>query len=307
MADGFAAQLRYRDLGALLVRRGDRPVVVTGRRLTAALSVLLMNVNQRVSSDALVAALWGDAPPGDPDATLQSHLFRLRRLLEADHARGTPFTTLVHEAAGYRLVAPPLQIDSLVFETAAGDSRDLLLTEQPQRALARCVEALELWRGRPWTPHSDETWAVTAAARLEELRAQLRERRIECLLALGDAERALADLDIMVGEYPLRERLWAQLMLANYRLGRTEAALATFQRARSVLIARLESTQGRTCATSRAGFWPRTRHWPVHTGSPSPCSHQRRAWRCTCRAGEHRCSAGTVRSRTSGRGSPPSS
>ena len=230
-----AATLRYHDLGPLQVDREGQPVPLAGRRLTAALSLLIMNVNQRVSTDALVEALWGDSPPAGPEATLQSHLFRLRKVLEPERSRSRPFSTILHEAGGYRLVASPTHIDSLIFDEAAGSARDLLLAGQPRRALNRCVEALALWRGRPWTPHGDEGWARAATTRMEELHVQLRERQIEALLELGDAHQALADLDLLVAEHPLRERFWAQLMLACYRLGRTDEALAAYQRARTLL------------------------------------------------------------------------
>ncbi|HEU5486416.1 MAG TPA: BTAD domain-containing putative transcriptional regulator [Microlunatus sp.] len=230
-----ATLLRYRDLGSLVVERRDQVVPLAGRRLTAALSLLIMSVNQRVSADALVDALWGEAPPAGPEATLQSHLFRLRKLLEPDRSRSRPYETILHEAGGYRLVASPTKIDSLIFEEASGSARDLLLGDQPSRALNRCDEALGLWRGRPWTPHSDEPWAGAATARLEELHVQLRERRIDALLALGDPHQALADLDLLVAEHPLRERFWGQLMLACFRLGRTDEALAAYQRIRRLL------------------------------------------------------------------------
>lgn len=128
------------------------------------------------------------------------------------------------------------QVDSLWFEQLAAQARDLMASGRPERARARCEQALDLWRGRPWTPHTDAAWAAPAAARLEELRADVAARRIDALLALGQIPLALADLEGLVGETPLRERLWAQRMLGLYRAGRADEALRAYQRVRELLI-----------------------------------------------------------------------
>lgn len=229
----------FRDLGTVLVEQGGSALPLTGRRLTAALSLLLVHANERTSTDALIDALWGDAPPSGAKATLSSHLFRLRRALETNRARGSPFATVVHDAGGYRLVASPTAIDSQAFEEKAEASRDLLSNGHPERALVCSEQALALWRGRPWSPHSDLPWAAVATARLEEVRAQLRERRAQCRIELGYLETALTELDLLVAEYPLREQLWAQRMRALYQLGRTGDALGAYQRVRAVLIEEL--------------------------------------------------------------------
>ena len=121
----------------------------------------------------------------------------------------------------------------------ADDTLRLLSDGQAARALRRCEEALQLWRGRPFGAVADEPWARPAVARLEELRAQVRERHIAAMLAIGDPERALVELTSAIADDPLRERLWVQRMLAYHRTGRTDRALATYQEARSLFRAEL--------------------------------------------------------------------
>jgi len=76
----------------------------------------------------------------------------------------------------------------------------------------------------PWS----RAYAFTRpeATRLQELRLAALEIRIGADLALGRHDALTAELDGLVREHPLRERLHCQLMLALYRSGRQADALA---------------------------------------------------------------------------------
>ena len=80
--------------------------------------------------------------------------------------------------------------------------------------------------------------AVRAAAveRLEELRLAALEERIEAELALGRHSALVAELEALVAEQPLRERLRGQLMLALYRAGRQAEALEAYRATRQALV-----------------------------------------------------------------------
>ena len=58
---------------------------------------------------------------------------------------------------------------------------------------------------------------------------------------MGGHSTVVSELDALTARYPLRERMWANLMLALYRLGRQAEALAAYQRARQVLADELGS------------------------------------------------------------------
>jgi hypothetical protein len=60
--------------------------------------------------------------------------------------------------------------------------------------------------------------------------------RIDCDLALGRHEVVLGELQVLVREHPLRERLRAQQMLALYRADRQADALDAYQQARHALL-----------------------------------------------------------------------
>jgi class 3 adenylate cyclase len=84
-----------------------------------------------------------------------------------------------------------------------------------------------------------EPFAQGEIARLEELRTVTVEERIEADLALGLHAAVVGELRELAREQPLRERLWAQLMLALYRSGRQADALHAYQEARRVLAEQL--------------------------------------------------------------------
>ena len=228
------AALHFRDLGPLAVHRDGAPVPLGGARLVAALTLLLVNAGRVVSVDALAEAMWGEGARSS--STLDSHVWRLRNVLEPGRPRGEPATVLLREANGYRLVAAPERVDSLRFAVLADESLGLLTGGQAERAVRRAAEALALWRGRPFGDVADAPWAGPAVARLEELHAQVRERQVDALLAVGDPGQALVELTSALADEPLRERLWAQRMLAYHRSGRIDRALATYREARTLFL-----------------------------------------------------------------------
>ncbi len=68
-----------------------------------------------------------------------------------------------------------------------------------------------------------------------ERRAAAQEDLFEARLQLGDHQSLVADLWPAVAAEPLRQRRWAQLMLALHRCGRQVEALGSFERLRSEL------------------------------------------------------------------------
>ena len=227
--------MRVRDLGALVVAVGahERPVV--GTRGAAMLALLTINVNQRVSVDALMEAAWGEHLSAGAASTLVSHIWRLRQLLEPERDRRQAPTVLVNDSDGYRLVGGPSTVDSLLFAEASAEVRDLLAAGHAESAVRRADAALALWRGRPYGALADAEWAQSSVARLEELRGQLRERRVEGLLASGAVDAALGDLSPLIAETPFREPLRVLQMEALCRSGRGEEALQAYQEARRTL------------------------------------------------------------------------
>ena len=119
------------------------------------------------------------------------------------------------------------------------EGREALADGDADLATARLGEALALWRGPALVDFAYEPFAQAEIARLEELRLQAEEERIEAELALGRGAELVAELETLVATAPLRERRRAQHMLALYRSGRQADALSAYQEARLAFVEEL--------------------------------------------------------------------
>jgi YVTN family beta-propeller protein len=235
----YARAVRYRVLGPLEVETDDGPVTLGGQKERLLLALLLARPNQVVPVEALVEGLWGEHPPPTAAKTLQSHVVRLRRVLEPGRVRGTTGEVLVTRQPGYLLRVPPEALDATRFEELTTQARGALADSSAQAASSMLREALRLWRGQAFEEFANSDVVAAEADRLAELRLGALEDRIEAELRLGRHRELVAELEGLVREQPLRERLWAQLMLALYRAGRQADALLAYQRARKVLVEEL--------------------------------------------------------------------
>jgi WD40 repeat protein/DNA-binding SARP family transcriptional activator len=235
----YASGMRFRVLGPLEVEADDGPVVLGGPKERLLLALLLMRPNRVVAVEALLRGLWGERPPPTAAKTLQSHVKRLRRALEPGRARGAAGGVLVTREPGYLLRVPTGGLDATRFEELTAQARQALARGAADVAGSLLREALGLWRGQAFEEFLDSDPAVAEADRLTELRLVALEDRLEADLLLGRHRELVAELEGLVREQPLRERLWAQLLLALYRSGRQADALLAYQRARSVLVEEL--------------------------------------------------------------------
>ncbi|HVL92057.1 MAG TPA: BTAD domain-containing putative transcriptional regulator [Acidimicrobiales bacterium] len=227
--------MQFRILGPMEVVAGLRPVDTGSPKQRAVLAMLLIEANRVVSLDRLIDQLWGHEPPARATGSLQVYVANLRRALEPDRPARAPAQVLVTQPPGYLLRVDAADLDSACFEHLAAEGRRLLAEGHPAPAREALTEALGLWRGPALAEFSFETFAQAEIARLEELRWLALEDRVEADLALGHHGESVAELERLVADQPLRERLHGLLMLALYRSGRQAEALRAFQDARSRL------------------------------------------------------------------------
>jgi len=227
--------MQFRILGSVEVALDDRPLNVGGYKQRAALVVLLLSPNRVVLADRMIHELWGEEAPRQAAGSLQAYISNLRRVLEPDRAPREPARLLRSQPGGYLLAVEPGQIDAWRFEQLAGEGRGRLRAGHPGAASEALTKALEEWRGPALAEFRDEPFASAEAARLEELRAVALEDRIAADLARGEHGAVIAELQGLVAQEPLREQLWAHLILALYRSGRQGDALAAYRSCRRTL------------------------------------------------------------------------
>ena len=210
-----------------------------GPRQRAVLALLLLEANRVVSMDRLAENVWGGDPPEGWVTTLQTYVFHLRQALEPNRARGVAGSILVTRNHGYLLFVNREHLDATLFQDGFTAGRAALDAGRYAEAAETLGQALDLWRSPVLADLADYAFVGPEAARLEELRLAALEARIDADLALGRHDALTGELEHLVAEHPLRERLHGQLMLALYRCGRQAEALAAYRRARDLLAGEL--------------------------------------------------------------------
>ncbi len=205
-----------------------RSVDIGGRQPRVILALLLAARGRPVSPDAIVDAIWGDAPPSSATGTLQSYVSRLRGRLGERSPLG-------RDDAGYRLDVADEEVDDRRFEALVARGRRLLEAGDAAEAVEVLQDADALWRGPAYGDLDGLDVVVGLTARLEELRLAAAEARVEAELALGRHTQVTGELTALVAANPLRERLRELLALALYRAGRQAEALRAISDAGRVL------------------------------------------------------------------------
>ncbi len=234
---GEVGGVRLLLLGPLgIVDAAGAPVAVTSPQQRRLLVVLALAGGGVVSVDQIVETLWGEDPPATAVQAVQVYVSGLRRALGSAAIRTAP--------PGYCLDTDVVDVDVLRFEQLVSTGGAALADRRFDQARRDLEEALALWRGGALADFIYEELARAEAARLAGLRLSAVEDRVSAQLELGEGHQLVAELQQLVLENPLREKLVAQLMLALYREGRQGEALEAYRAARERLAEELGADPG---------------------------------------------------------------
>jgi DNA-binding SARP family transcriptional activator len=209
------------------------PIQAAGRRVSrgrtlALLALLLVHGGATVPVEGALDALWERDRPRHGRKAVHVVASRLGNALGEGVVRSHGY--------GYALALAPGELDADRFVALARRGRAELAAGEPRQAAATLREALALWRGPALADVADAGFAQPEIARLEDLRLACLSDRIDADLACGRHAEALGELEVLVREHPLRERLRGQHMLALHRAGRHAEALQACRDAREALL-----------------------------------------------------------------------
>ncbi|MCE6996499.1 tetratricopeptide repeat protein [Saccharothrix sp. S26] len=221
----------YRILGPLHVADGPGRVsrVPPGRQ-QMVLGALLLDANRVVSIDHLIDAVWDEAPPATARRQIQICVSALRANL-ASIGRDEAIVT---RPPGYLLRVADGELDVQVFAALTAEGESLVRSGDPKAGLVLLRQALALWRGPALGGTTGRLRAK--AAKLDEDRLTVLETTFDLELNAGRHRQLVGEISALVAQYPLRERLRGQLMLALYRSGRQAEALEAYRTTRELLI-----------------------------------------------------------------------
>jgi DNA-binding SARP family transcriptional activator/streptogramin lyase len=215
--------VEFRVLGPLSVVDEGEELALGAAKQRTLLALLLLHRNKPVASERLIDWLWAGQPPAAAAKSLQMYVSGLRKVLGESRVET--------RGRSYLLRVEPGELDLEAFEGLVAEAEG----QDPQQEAALLREGLALYRGEPLSELRYEEVAQSEIARLDELRLQALEQRIDADLACGRERTVLPELEALVTSNPLRERTRAQLMLALYRCGRQADALACYQQGRELL------------------------------------------------------------------------
>lgn len=211
-------------LGPIEVEHDGRPLPIGGSQQRRLLGLLVVHRGHPVSTDRIVDALWGDEAPDGAARSVRTYVSRLRNAL--------PDLAIDRGGAGYTLELDPAQVelDVAVFDRLLEHAA----RQPPDLALSSYDQALALWRGPAFGELADEWWALPDSSRLTEQRHSAEEDRAAALIAVGEHDRAIAELERITAEFPHRERpvrlLVQALVLADRRAEALRVARAFRER-----------------------------------------------------------------------------
>ncbi|MCX4556640.1 winged helix-turn-helix domain-containing protein [Streptomyces phaeochromogenes] len=229
--------MRFRVLGPVCLE----PRTPSAPKQRAVLATLLVRAGAVVPAGALFDELWPDGPPRTAATTLQVYVSHLRKALtQGGHGRG-PLET---RPPGYLLRVEPGELDLRLFEELLSRGRAAFGACDFAAASRELTEALALWSGPALSGVPQGEVLTATAVRLDELRFEALELRIEADLRLGRHHEVTGELMELARAHPLREQLHCQLMEALRRAGRTTDALRAYRAVHRSLHEELGVTPG---------------------------------------------------------------
>ncbi|WP_282701799.1 AfsR/SARP family transcriptional regulator [Streptomyces sp. CC219B] len=251
--------MQFSLLGPVSAQRHGVRLPLSGTKIHTVLAVLLLADGRTVSDERLSDMLWGDAPPATHSAQIYTYVSRLRK-----HFGGS--VQILRQGPGYVLRTESGQIDLLTFERLRRRGQQALEEGRYPQAAQLLADALACFTGDP-LDNTTEHLLQAERPRLESLRTEVLEQRIEADLACGRHRGLIAELTALVARFPMAEPWRAYLITALYRSSRQAEAVRVYEEGRRVLDEQLGVVPGPQLSEA---YLAMLRGEPVPVDDPSP-------------------------------------
>ncbi|MGH3694686.1 MAG: BTAD domain-containing putative transcriptional regulator [Pseudonocardiaceae bacterium] len=230
--------MKFFVLGALAIANDTEQFTPSAPKVREVLSLLLLRHNQLIPTRDFIDELWGDKPPTSAHSTLQTYVYKLRKLL-AKHSHTGTGNMLVTRQYGYEIIIAPETLDLCQFEQLTDKGIAMLGRNDLEGGTETLSEALSLWRGSALADVNAGRLLSAYIIALEEKRLRALELRLDADLQLGRHREVISELRTLIWANPLHEEFHAKLMVALHRCDRRSEALHAYRHLREVLLEEL--------------------------------------------------------------------
>jgi DNA-binding SARP family transcriptional activator len=204
-----------------------------GQQGREAFTFLAMRAGMPVSRHALLDALWRQDQPASAEASLNSIISKLRRLLGAVGLRGAQ--ALRFSGGSFELHLPAdTWVDHLVAFDAIHQAETALRRGDARAAYGPSAIARQIC-GRPFLPGSEADWIENRRVKLRRTLVRALECRSRVYLMNGEHELAVEVAREAATLEPLRESSYRLLMEAHAQAGNSAEALRVYEQCRAVI------------------------------------------------------------------------
>nr|WP_274388065.1 BTAD domain-containing putative transcriptional regulator [Salsipaludibacter albus] len=205
---------------------GGRQRDVAGRRERHLLALLASEAGRPVGVGRIIDLLWGTAPPRTVDKSLQTHVSRVRTMLDLD------LDVLARRGRTYVLDLPAEAVDGLAFRTELASGTDALAAGDAAAAADVLGRALARWRADEPAGLGDTDAAAAWRRRWVEARLQAVEAWARARVTTGRLDGLAGELEAVLARHPDRDGLWLALMATHDAAGERTVAIEAYHRAR---------------------------------------------------------------------------
>lgn len=221
--------MQIKVFGTLEISHDGDAITVGRQKCRGLLAVLVSSHPHGMTLEALGHALWPDADSQQSTNSVRVHISHLRRYF------GPQSGVIARGAGRYSVAMDRIGIDVAQFEDLSREARALVTSGNPRAACDVFERAVALWNGEPYEEFRDIDALRGEFVRLDALCLDTLEGYATALLDDDRADEACRLLEPPIERHLIREALAARLMLALYRTGRQQDALALFGRVKSAL------------------------------------------------------------------------